>query len=83
MVNLDMASWAVYILTVSPSPRSWPQLSQHTDFDGLLLHILGLLRTSSAREPRCLYPDKIPYHVCGLDLSCITVSALPNSIALV
>ena len=44
---------------------------QRTDFNGLLLHILGLCaHSSSAREPGGLYPERIPYHVRRLDLSC-------------
>lgn len=72
MVNLDMASWAVCVILTSVFARAVGVAAvQRTDFNGLLLHILGLCaHSSSAREPGGLYPERIPYHVRRLDLSC-------------
>lgn len=43
IVNLDMASWAA-AASVSGVCRKRGRVCQRTDFDRLLLHVVGLLR---------------------------------------
>lgn len=47
MVNLAIASWAiVYVSTSTLHATALAEPAQHTNFDGLLLHVLGLVIAS-------------------------------------